>query len=79
MNEHHQRVKDEKEELDVKLSKLSLFIFGEHWGKVSPTEQDLLLKQQNAMLEYSNILGRRVEFHTWLDAYVEENKCPKKC
>ncbi len=59
---YQQRVVDEKNELDEKLSKLTDFIAVNHLFKsLSEQEQFLLVLQFEVMVEYSEILGSRIE------------------
>ena len=62
---HQQRVVAEKAELDVKYSKLFRFIHGEQFFVLcSEAERERMTRQLNAMLEYSEILGERIEAFT---------------
>lgn len=59
-----QRVINEKKELDANLEKLSAFIKSDTFqnvDKVSSTQAKLLIRQQNAMENYSDILNSRIE------------------
>ena len=61
MQPHQQRVVDEKVEVDEKLDKLSAFIESSPIFVGLPHEERvLLIRQEQAMLEYSNILGERI-------------------
>jgi hypothetical protein len=66
MQEYQQRVVDEKADLDEKLSKLSVFIEGSFAGKMTfgelpEDEQKRLVRQQELMKGYSEILGARID------------------
>jgi hypothetical protein len=60
---YQDRVREEKRELDEKISKLETFI-GEGRGEIFRTlaveECGRLIAQRNAMREYSRILGQRI-------------------
>lgn len=59
---HQQRVVDEKRELDDKLCKLSAFISTNKFESIVQDEQERirLACQEDAMQEYSRILGLRI-------------------
>lgn len=61
MQEHEQRVIDEKEELDTKAKALSQFI-GENklFLTLTPENQELMKDQCEIMWEYSEVLGKRI-------------------
>ena len=62
MQPHQERVVAEKSELDDKLNKLKAFIMESPIFKALPAEeQKRLNRQHDVMLEYSNILGERIE------------------
>lgn len=52
---------DEKSELDEKYRKLHDFIAGPTFRSLPIEEQDRMSRQQLAMLEYSNVLGERID------------------
>lgn len=58
--EYQQRVRDEYEELLVKLNKLNGFIQNTLFFTTSDVEQQLLLEQQEAMNAYANTLRKRI-------------------
>lgn len=62
--DYQERVREEKRELDEKISKLETFI-GEGHGPIFRTlevdERSRLIAQRNAMREYSRILGQRIQ------------------
>jgi len=60
MQPHQQRVVDEKQELDTKLDKLTVFLKGDLFESLPDDEQDRLAKQLGIMSEYSNILAERI-------------------
>ena len=62
MRPHEQRVVQEKEELDVKLKALRLFIESSPiFGNLSYREQSRLKYQADIMQRYSDVLGERIE------------------
>lgn len=61
MQPHEQRVLDEKEALDEKLSKLKAFTGTETFSNLDEQNTTLLLKQVDAMQQYSDILAARIE------------------
>lgn len=62
MQPHQQRVVEEKNELDEKLSKLSAFIDNsELFFKLSEEDQDLLGRQEDIMKKYSQVLRERIQ------------------
>ncbi len=61
MQEHQQRVIDEKAELDSKLEKLNTFInVSDTFNHLDSEDQELLEDQANCMAEYSAILRARI-------------------
>jgi len=54
------RMLDEEQELTLKCNKLSDFINGESFGNLSAEEQVDLREQFDHMLEYRNVLLRRI-------------------
>lgn len=58
---HQERVIQEKKDLDEKIVKLSAFIVSDKSASLDHTEFNLMWHQRTAMLEYSDILGRRIE------------------
>lgn len=62
MKEHQQRVVDEKDELQVKLTALQNFICQNSlFETLDDAEKYRLRKQAGIMDEYSDILGERIE------------------
>lgn len=62
---HQQRVIDEKQELDLKLSNLLDFTNTNPIFETLPTdEKGRLLEQRRIMREYSQILGERIKAFT---------------
>lgn len=57
---HQFRVVQEKTDFDVKLTALKSFIAGEIFPTVNKSEQDRLVRQAEAMEQYSSILGERI-------------------
>jgi F0F1-type ATP synthase gamma subunit len=69
MAPHEQRVVDEKNGLDEILAKLVSFITtSQVFAGLSMAEQSLLVKQRNAMQEYSDVLGQRIKLFEDLNA-----------
>ena len=59
---HQQRVVDERSELNEKIDKLKAFIMESPIYKtLPPEEQKRLNRQCDVMIEYSRILGDRIE------------------
>lgn len=54
------RATDEKNVLDARLVELQRTLAGEPFTKLSPDQQRLLKAQEQAMLQYSQILGQRI-------------------
>jgi hypothetical protein len=61
MEDYQTRVIEEKDELDNKRAKLDVFIEGDIFPTLKTRDQDLLVKQTNAMSQYSKILQKRIE------------------
>lgn len=62
MEDYQKRVVQEKQELDEKISKLGVFIYGnQEFHKLSNSQKDLLIDQLKIMEKYSNILRIRIE------------------
>lgn len=61
MEDFVKRLIVEKDELNDKLTKLSLFITLDKFKELDKEMQDLLSKQEQIMQEYVEILDRRVE------------------
>ena len=60
---HHQRVVDEKVELDKKATELSDFIgYSQIFETLDAEEQERLREQNDVMWKYSEILGERIAF-----------------
>ena len=60
MQPHQERVVMEKKELDDKLSKLRMFFTSSVFGTIDSDEQNRLRRQENAMHDYSEVLGERI-------------------
>ena len=61
MQPHQQRAVDEKTALDEKIAALSNFIgTNPTFGTLDSAEQGRLKEQNEIMLQYSEILGRRI-------------------
>lgn len=63
MEAWQERVVSERSELNTKLSALSAFISRQNpaFVSLSAEDQDILRRQRDAMLEYSDILAERIE------------------
>ena len=61
MEPHQQRVVDEQSQLDEKITKLTKFMCGETFLKLSADERARMTYQRLLMREYSSILGDRIE------------------
>jgi hypothetical protein len=57
---HQRRVLDEKQELDLRLARLTAFATSESFAKVPLQERTLLLRQLELMLDLSHVLGQRI-------------------
>lgn len=58
---HQQRVIQEKTELDERYRKLYDFIHGDNFFRVcDEPERERMIRQLNAMLAYSEVLGERI-------------------
>lgn len=55
-----QRVRDEKAELDDKLSRLQPFLASNIFAGLAPAEQDRMRRQLSLMQDYSAVLGDRI-------------------
>ena len=71
MDEAKQRVVDELAELSERTSKLVKFILSEKFSKLSKNMQYLMQDQVRTMLEYGNILRRRLECWDMTDEQLE--------
>ncbi len=60
MQPHQQRVVDEKEELDLKLVKLSVFLGTKMFSELPIEEKRRLRHQEEVMQEYSKILSEHI-------------------
>lgn len=60
MQPHQQRVVDEKNELSDRLEKLLGFIGTDFYNSIPKKQQELLVLQSKAMLDYNSILGQRI-------------------
>jgi len=61
MKPHQERVVAEKKELDEKIAKLDQFVDGDVYDDLDEEEQDRLTRQREAMGDYSDVLGERIE------------------
>lgn len=55
-----ERMKEEKEELDMRIEKLADFLEKDNTEKLTEQEIELLIAQHNAMQVYSFILTQRI-------------------
>ena len=60
MEDYQQRVVDEKDELDQKLDRLSVFMKGDTFKGLPSEEQSRMDRQLKAMSAYSEILAERI-------------------
>ena len=60
MEAWQERVIEEKKELDAKIVKLVSFMYGEARSCDPGVDYDLLRSQLQSMLDYSDVLGRRI-------------------
>lgn len=60
MQPHQQRVVDEKDELEEKLTKLNSFIGGTIYDSLSADERNRLSRQAVIMKDYLDILNERI-------------------
>jgi len=61
MQEYQRRVLEEKDELDLKLAKLTKFLDEGDLRAISGVNIQLLSEQRQVMEKYSDILARRIE------------------
>lgn len=61
MQPYQQRVVDEKADLDDKLSKLRQFMTSNAWTAVPEPDRLLLIRQEEVMRQYAEILGKRIQ------------------
>lgn len=54
------RIEEEKNELDIKISKLKVFVNSDRINKIDFEMKELLNDQLITMEEYSKILGKRI-------------------
>jgi hypothetical protein len=62
MKEYQQRVKSEKEELDIKLNRLDAFLAGNLFNTLPEDEQFRMKVQRHHMQGYSDSLAERLQF-----------------
>jgi hypothetical protein len=60
MDSYQERVIEEHKELDLKITKLELFLQTEMYEKLLRTPKELLILQYAYMQNYRNILERRI-------------------
>lgn len=80
MKPYQERVLIEKQELDVRLSRLNDFISSDSFYSVPTSEQDMLKDQLIAMQVYSEILANRIagfnrQFHSETVEKVDDVNC----
>ena len=61
MNDHEERIVEERMHLYEKIIKLSDFMHGEIYPKLPATDQGLLMVQFRIMKSYSQVLTDRIE------------------
>ena len=61
MNDHEERIVEERRHLHEKIIKLSDFMHGEIYPQLAATDQGLLMVQFRIMKSYSQVLTDRVE------------------
>lgn len=61
MQDYQKRVIEEKQELDARLDKLNHFVQSKHFLTIPEDEQERLQRQQGFMIDYSKVLGERIE------------------
>lgn len=61
---HQKRVVDEHAELAAKVNKLNNFFFAQAYRELDTAEKNRLLRQYEAMSDYLDILGERIEAFT---------------
>ena len=59
-HEFQQRVIEERESLDDKIKKLIAFLASEGFNELQEEDAQLLKDQADAMMDYSNVLKRRI-------------------
>lgn len=64
MKPHQERVVTEKDDLDEKRGKLTIFIGGDIYRTLDQAERSRLNRQLEAMTLYSGILGERITAFT---------------
>jgi|WetSurSiteA1Bulk_404760.scaffolds.fasta_scaffold00513_20 hypothetical protein len=57
---YQERVKEEREELNTRITKLCYFIHSDSFLGLAETKQELLERQLYVMMEYSKILKERI-------------------
>lgn len=62
MEDWKDRAIKEKDELDEKIEKLDAFIDADNFWELPITQQLLLYNQLDHMVQYSAILGQRIEY-----------------
>lgn len=60
MSDFIDRIKKEKEDLDIKISSLSKFLVSPKFKELDMDNQDLLIRQYEIMENYSEILDMRL-------------------
>lgn len=61
MQEYKKRVIDEKNELDKKISNMKSFVGSITYNELQKEERDRLENQLDVMIQYSYILGERID------------------
>ncbi len=60
MQPHEERVIQEKQDLDAKIDKLTLWLEGDRFKALPEAEKDRQRRQWSHMMAYSNVLGERI-------------------
>lgn len=67
MEDFVKRIKEEREELRIRLNKLSTFMFSDKWDSLTLNEKLWLEEQRSAMFAYFNVLTKRLDYYTSQD------------
>lgn len=59
--DYKNRIRQEHDDLKLKMDKLVLFIYGDKFEKLDLVRQELLVEQLKAMEKYLSILVKRME------------------
>lgn len=64
MEDFVKRIVKEKEELDIKITNLENFMETDKYIKLEVAEKILMTAQIRAMINYTEILGKRIKYYT---------------